>query len=98
MKYIEVRWKHQSPDDPVMIYSELDADSWELRKVELYADGRKGFADSSREVGGSMLGLEPLPELAEIAAQPEFEPSEITPSEFEAVWTQATLSEDNSQA
>ncbi|MBY0262727.1 MAG: hypothetical protein K2Q20_10310 [Phycisphaerales bacterium] len=42
-----------------MIYSELDHDLWERRKVEVFADGRKGYADRSVASGGSMLGVEP---------------------------------------
>lgn len=34
------------PDEPVMLYSELNDDMWETRKVEVYADGRSDFANS----------------------------------------------------
>ncbi len=44
MKYIKVKWLHSHPDEPVLLYSELDKDRWETRKVEVFADGRIGFA------------------------------------------------------
>jgi hypothetical protein len=36
------------------------------------------------------LGLEPIPTLSQIAANPEFEPMTITKDEFESVWLKAT--------
>src|SRR5262249_25192281 len=38
-EWIRVEWRHDSPDDPVVLYSELDAERWETRKVDVYADG-----------------------------------------------------------
>ncbi len=49
--YIKVRWLHTSPDDPVLLYSELDAERWEQRKVDIFADGRTGFADAAEQSG-----------------------------------------------
>src|SRR5258705_13531981 len=43
MQYIRVRWKHALPDEPVELLSELDSESWEVRKVEVFRDGRLGF-------------------------------------------------------
>ena len=89
MKYVKVRWIHTSPDEPVMLYSELNEELWELRKVEVYADGRADFADREGRSGSTKLGIEPLPPLEEIAADPEFEPVVISAEEFEAAWESA---------
>ncbi|MBN9474026.1 MAG: hypothetical protein ABT00_22255 [Bordetella sp. SCN 68-11] len=89
MKYVKVRWIHTSSDQPVMLYSELNDESWELRKVEVYADGRADFADREEQSGSTKLGIEPLPPLEEIAADPEFEPVVISAEEFEAAWESA---------
>lgn len=89
MKYVKVKWLHTSADYPVLLYSELTADRWELRKVELYADGRMGFADREEQSGSTELGIEPLPPLEQIAADPEFEPAIISAEEFESVWARA---------
>ena len=86
MRYLHIKWVHKNPGDPVHIYSEIDNQSYERRKVEIYADGRKGFADSSEEAGGTALGSMPVPPLAEIAAQPEFQPKEIAEEDFQKVW------------
>jgi len=90
MKYTRVKWKHDQPDAPALIYSELDADQWEQRKIEVFSDGRMNYADKTREAGDTMLSLEPLPELEKIAMDPQFEVSEISKEDFEVLWTGAT--------
>jgi hypothetical protein len=86
MRYIEVRWTHNIPDGPFVIYAELDEERWEQRKIELFKDGRTGHADRTEEVGGSMLGLEPWPDLAMLGSEPEFEIAEISKDDFEMRW------------
>ena len=90
MHYIKVTWKHQHRDDPVQLYSELDDARWEVRKVEVFRNGSLGCASRSESRGGTILGLAPLPLFAEIAANPEFEPTEIAKDEFEEIWSKAT--------
>jgi hypothetical protein len=85
MNYLRVEWNHSDSTEPVLLYSELDENRDELRKVEVYADGRRGFASVSESAGDSQLSKEPLPALNEIA----LEPFEISPEEFERVWAEA---------
>ena len=91
MTYIKVKWLHSSTDYPVLLYSELDADRWETRKVEVYADGRVDFADQQEQSGKTELGIVPVPPLEEIAADSEFEPEMISAEEFQSVWKQAKV-------
>jgi hypothetical protein len=86
MKYLKVKWIHNPADEPVWLYSELDDDRWETRKVEIFPDGTTGFASSAGSAGTTELSLVPLPALEEIAADPEFAPEEIGGREFEEVW------------
>jgi hypothetical protein len=86
MRYLYVKWLHKDPGAPVHLYSEVGDDAYERRKVEIYADGRKGFADATEEAGGTSLGVMPVPTLAEIAAHPEYEPKEIDQEEFQRIW------------
>ena len=86
MTYIRVQWKHSLADEPVLMYSELDDARWEVRKVEVFTDGRCGFASRTVAAGGTRLGKEPIPPLTEIAADPQFLPTEIDQAEFEAIW------------
>ena len=92
--YLWVRWIHNSPTYPVILISELDEHRLETRKVEIFSDGRKGFADDKEEVGGTRLGIVADPPLAEIDDDPQFEPREITAVEFEAEWRNRRLSAD----
>jgi hypothetical protein len=83
--YLKCLWLHNVRDDPVVLYSELDPERWETRKVEVFRDGSKGWADARNEVR-SVLGEAPVPPLSEIAMDPQFQPREISAEEFESVW------------
>jgi hypothetical protein len=72
-----------------MLYSELDDERWERRKVEIYNDGKLAYADGKKQFGGARLGLAPVPSLEVIAADSAFEPQEISAVEFELVWNEA---------
>ncbi len=86
MRYLYVKWTHKDPNAPVHLYSEIDDDSYECRKVEIWADGRKGFADGSEAKGGTVLSDMTVPPLKVIAALPEYEPKEIPAEEFQKIW------------
>lgn len=90
MEYIKVLWKHSLVDEPCCLYSELDGDRWETRKVETYADGTNGYASHDEACGGTKLSIEPLPTLDEIAEDPQFAPFVIEQAEFDRVWQQRT--------
>ena len=90
MKFIRVNWKHDLPSEPTCIYSEIDGDGWERRKVEMFRGGRMGYASELETAGGTGLSKEPLPSLDEIAADPQFEPMNISSEEFEQIWQSAT--------
>ena len=86
MQYLKVEWLHEKPNDPVELYSEIDEERWELRKIEVYSDGHAGCADRAQEHGGTRLGVEPLPSIAEIASDSQFRPAVIDQREFEDIW------------
>ncbi|MEM1166282.1 MAG: hypothetical protein AAGI30_08330 [Planctomycetota bacterium] len=56
MKYIKVVWKHECPDDPIWLYSEIDDKLWEVRKVEKFGDGRCGYASKQVDLASPRLG------------------------------------------
>jgi len=87
MKYIRVKWKHSNPDEPVWLFSELDSQGVELRKLECFRNGFCDFATTNASTGTTKLSTQPLPDLDKLAKDPEFEPTEITKEEFEDVWT-----------
>ncbi len=86
MKYIQVKWKHTFPAEPVLMYIELDDNRWEVRKVEVFPDGSRGYASAAGSFGETGLGKVPVPPLAKIAEDSEFEPIEISSDEFERIW------------
>lgn len=89
MHYLAVEWRHNDPHDPILIFSELDDDRWEVRKVERCRDGRATYAGPDGQTGDTYLDEIAFPSLDEIAADPEFIPREISPEEFEAAWQAA---------
>lgn len=91
MFYIYVKWVHDLPSEPVHFYSELDADRYEVRKIEIYEDGRIGYATKEFEMEKTKLGIVPFPDLEEIASQDEFKPHIISKAEFERVWKEKVL-------
>lgn len=89
MRYIKVAWDHNYANEPIMLYSECDDRGWEIRKVEIFRDGHFGYASKGANAEGTRLGIDPIASLEQIAKHPEFRPSEITPQEFEEVWSAA---------
>ena len=86
MKYIRVKWKHTNPDEPVWFFSEVNADGTELRKIECFHNGFCDIAGREASSGSAHLSIQNLPNLSELAKDPEFEVIEITKKEFEEVW------------
>jgi hypothetical protein len=86
MTYLLVKWDHSSPDEPSVLYSEIDDQRMERRKIDIYPDGRWGFADDSEEAGGSGLGEAPMPSIEQLNADPDYEATQIDKDEFERLW------------
>lgn len=87
MEYFKASWIHDLKDQPVLFYSELDNDRYEVRKIEIYKDDSFGLAETSFEFGGAALGTMPVPSIEEINSEPEFLAQVISKEEFEKIWT-----------
>jgi hypothetical protein len=87
MEYILVKWIQLFTDEPVLLYCELDESRYETRKVEVFRNGKMGFASEDEEFGSTRLGIDPVPEISEIEKDLEFEPKEISKEEFEKIWS-----------
>jgi hypothetical protein len=87
--YFACRWDHDSHEDPVLIYEELDAQRFETRKVEEFRDGRRIRSNTVASDVRTGLSTEPIPSLEEIADQAEFTVLPLSESEFEDVWVTA---------
>ena len=88
MEYLKVEWKHESDEYPVVMYSEIDDERMEIRKVEVFRNGTVGSAEKSRSSGKTELGIVAVPSVDEIASEPEFVPFAISKNEFEKVWNE----------
>lgn len=86
--YLRVAWHHALKDEPVWLISEIIDDA-EVRKVEIYADGRHDYADVYQSTGTTSLSVTPMPSITEIAEQEEFTPEEIDENAFEVAWRNA---------
>jgi hypothetical protein len=89
MKYVRVVWHHDIPEEPVELLSEIDEEGWEVRKVEVFRDGRRDWASEAESTGSSMLSETKFPDLEYIASQSEFSPSVISQGDFEEEWNRA---------
>jgi hypothetical protein len=67
--YFTVRWHHDSPDESVLLFEELNEQRLETRKVEEFADGRRIWSDRIAPVLGTSLSWKPIPSEAEIDGQ-----------------------------
>ena len=92
LEYIKVKWLHELPDEPVLLVSELDCDRMELRKVEVYRDGRSDAAHADMATGSTKLSIEPIPSSDEIQSDDQFVVELISATEFEALWEQCLRS------
>ena len=93
MIYIKTDWLHDFPDEPKCIYSELDSERYEVRKVEVFPDGTFGTASNEGSVKDTFLSELPIPSLEKIANDEEFNPLEISQNDFEVIWRTATRKE-----
>jgi len=85
--YIRVRWLHDFEDEPIDLWSELDRERFETRKLEVFRDGGIGFASASEATHRTWLGEIAVPPVDEIAQDPQFVAEEVSKEEFERRWS-----------
>jgi hypothetical protein len=98
MTYLKVVWRHDHPDYPVLLYSELDEERWEVRKVEVFKNGKLGYASKEAKSANTFFGELPVPSFEDIAKNNEFEPTLISKEEFESTWDSAIAKPKNSRS
>ena len=65
MQYIDVKWLHSHPEEPIRLVSEIGPDRYETRKIEFWSDGRVGYASEAGASANTCLGDQPVPALEE---------------------------------
>ena len=66
MFYMRTLWFHDNNDDPSIIYSELDQNRYEVRKIEFFKSGNHLYASQEKERESCILGELPIPKIEEI--------------------------------
>jgi hypothetical protein len=88
--YVCGEWFHDFAHEPCCIYSELDDERYETRKIEVFKDGTTTRASTEDLKSDSMaLADQPIPSVEEVNAYPEFHMKEISAAEFEDLWKSA---------
>ncbi len=83
-----VTWRGAAGDSPVLLFAEIDS-GWEVRKVDVFDDGRLARADAHHEEGSTVLGSAAVPPITAIDDMPDFSAIEITREAFEEIWLAA---------
>lgn len=87
LKYILLKWLHNLEDEPYLIYSEINDQRYEVRKIEVYKDGTIHKCDEQIADPQIKLGDVEFPEnLDEINQYKQFYAKYISQEEFESIW------------
>lgn len=82
-----LKWFHDFVNEPCIIYSEIDTQRYEVRKVEVYKNETvrkygENISDSQMELGDAAFSQN----LDEINRDRQFYAKYITKEEFESIW------------
>lgn len=87
MNYVLLEWFHTLEDEPYLIYSEIDDQRYEVRKVEIYKNGTIARYDEQMTDSLFQLSDVKFPEnLDEINQYQEFCAKYVSQEEFETMW------------
>lgn len=86
MRYIDVYWQHDWPNQPYRLVSEIGDDQYETRKLEFFTTGQVGYAFADTSMHSTQLGEIAIPSLAEINCQQEFQGKTIDVQQFDKLW------------
>lgn len=82
MRYIDVLWHIDDDEEPYRLISEIGLDNFEVRKIDLFRNGKVGFASKDTNTSNTMLGTVEVPTLEEINTDDEFDGKHISAAEF----------------
>ena len=89
MTYVFSKALDNTAKEPAEYYVEFDALRNEIRKVEVYPDGRIGYAVQGKNTPGTELGLLPAPPFSEILKIEGLVSRQISALEFQTMWQKA---------
>lgn len=100
MKYLKTTWVHEpgrsmmsdTEEYPILIFSEVDDERWETRKVEFYPSLPPRYgSDKDFRAWQSFLADQPYPPIDEIQNDETLQTHEISQAEFEDIWLRIRL-------
>ncbi len=80
-----VTWHGAAGDTPILVFAEI-VNGWEVRKVDVFDDGRLARADARDADGSTVLGSAAVLPITAIDDMPDFSAVEIAREAFEALW------------
>ncbi|TCK00530.1 hypothetical protein DFR71_1533 [Nocardia alba] len=85
---MRMEWRHDSETEPSTFFIEVGDDNYEVRKVEIFKDGRSHRVGLN---GADDIGLAQIPvdSIEEINLDPDFHAIEIDATYFETEWEKA---------
>lgn len=90
MFYVLLEWSHKWDDEPVQIWSELDDQRCETRKIEVFSHGFRLTYDHEDPRSAAGLADVPFPEdLRKLNAAGPFHASSVSQSDFEGLWSRS---------
>lgn len=87
MDYWRTLWRHDDPDEPTEFLSEVGADLYEVRRVDIYRDGRLVFTDEIFSSGTTELSDQRMDRGEDLSE--EVDVLRISKNEFENIWLRA---------
>jgi hypothetical protein len=89
MTYEKLRWLQNLPGLPVLIFSEVDEARWEVRRIEVFADGTMRYADRDTPHDANTGLSEVQMSTGRSAGNPEFVFETIDADGFDKAWQAA---------
>ena len=87
MKYIQIYWNHKFRNEPEFIYSAINEEGYEVKKVEIFKNGN--YVIYSEDINPDRLAEGIYPSLEELTFDDETESMqafEISEIEFNGIW------------
>ena len=85
-QYILSDWRNDNPEDPFIVFGQIDSERYAERIIDVFRDGR---ADAI-VCEGNFYEPVPAPEVETINEADEFTACYVSASLFEATWQEAT--------
>ena len=83
MLYYKTIWNHTNDYDPIIMYSAIDEERYEMKRLDIFRDGHVAYFDTRTPME---LNEDPYPsDFDAINATDEFDVSEISSIDFENI-------------